>query len=151
METCVHRVFLDPERDRWEDGIPCGKEAVFVSIHPVTGSRLHWCREHAGERPEAKPIEEKTVNEAGYQVENGKAIAVGVICRCDEQGAFCPMHGTFANMPVAKDEISEYYASKRKELERAQEALEDAIDRDAPDETIRRLQRARDSAAYVGD
>lgn len=101
MPTCMHRVYCDPDRDRYEDGFSCGAPAIAYSIHPATQEKIYWCIRHAGERMDVQPIE----------VEDS------------------------------------YLDRQRKALERAQEALESAIDRDAPDETVRRLERVRDEAA----
>lgn len=34
--------------------------------------------------------------EAGYVIVDGKPLAAGVVCKCNEPGAFCPMHGKTA-------------------------------------------------------
>ena len=56
--ACVHRLFLDRDRDSWSDGYLCSAPAVSYSIHPVTGEPMPWCIVHAEGRDDTQLIEQ---------------------------------------------------------------------------------------------
>ena len=54
-------------------------------------------------------------------------------------------------MHVDDDQIAQWYKRKAEELRAAQQKLQDAIQRGASRDEIRKLEEARDDAGHVGD
>ena len=54
-------------------------------------------------------------------------------------------------MHVDDDSIAQWYKRKDEEMRAARRRLDDAIQRGATREEIRKLEEARDDAGYVGD
>lgn len=144
MQTCVHRVYSDPDRDSYTDGVSCGRPAVAFSIHPATKEKMFWCVRHAGEHGDARLIE-SGCPECGNGIHGKDAL-------CDHcyklyLGQHYGSHSDAQEIDtrsLIEIEVSRLEAA----LKVAEEAFENAIDRDAPDETVRRLEVERNQAAY---